>query len=164
MSMLTLALGLANQANAEEEPWVLFASLDPGLACEGFGLDVSFRNCSENRPEDKVFTDEYGNPVRILSRGKGCDLKFENQSTDAAFFTKADGSVSHTRFNIDGSQTVSTGGHNVLIFFPSDLPPGVGPSTRQYVGRVVYTVDVNETWTLEKVSGRTVDICAELSE
>ena len=169
MSVLAVALGFANQANAkkEEQPWIPLFSLDPGVACEAFGVDISFRNCSENRPEDKVFTDINGNPVRIISRGKGCDLQFVNQSTDATFVTKANGSVAHTTIHSDGSQTVSNEGHNVVIFFESDLPPGVGPSTKQYVGRLVYTVlpPPNEnTFIFQEFNGRTVDICAELSE
>ena len=54
----------------------------------------------------------------------------------------------------------------MLILFPSDLQPGIGPSTKQYVGRVVYTVDMYGTWTLqeEDISGKTTDICAALSQ
>jgi hypothetical protein len=162
--VLALLTVFATQVNAEEPPWTLIYSLDPGVACEAFGLDIYVGKCNEHRPDDKVFTDIYGNPVRIISGGKGCDLKFVNQFTEATFVTKADGSVSHTTIHSDGSQTVSNEGHNILTFFDTDLPPGVGPSTKQYVGRVVYTVDPYGTWTLEKVSGRTVDICSELSE
>ena len=77
----------------------------------------------------------------MLTAGKGADLEFVNTATDATFSLMGNGSVSHTTYNLDGSSTVSAEGHNVLILFDNDLPPGVGPSTKQYVGRVVYTVD-----------------------
>lgn len=155
-SMLALALGLASQVNADEPSY----SFDPGVACS-FGLDVYVSNCNEHRVL-KTFTDGYGNIVRMLSAGKGCDLDYVNTSTDATYWTKADGSVSHTSYNSDGSQTVAATGHNVLVFYPGDIPSG--PSTTQYVGRVVYTIDTDGTWILEKVAGRRVDICAALSE
>lgn len=154
--MLVLALGFASQVNAQ------VFTLPAGLACADFDLTI------EITPSDhyviKQWTDEYGNPVRMLTAGRGSDLLFINEDTGATFSLKGNGSVSHTTFNSDGSSIVSATGHNVLILFPSDLPPGVGPSTKQYVGRVVYTVASDETWTLQKVSGRTTDICAALSE
>ena len=63
--------------------------------------------------------------------------------------------------NADGSQRVTLTGHNVLILFPSDVP--AGPSTTLYVGRVVFTVDVNGIFTLVSTSGTSTDLCAALS-
>ncbi len=112
----------------------------------------------------KEWTDEYGNLVRMFEGGKGSDLIFTNEDTGATYSTMGNGSVSHTTFNPDGSSNVSTGGHNVLILFPSDLPLGVGPSTKQYVGHVQYTVAPDGTWTLQSINGKTNDICAILIE
>jgi len=155
-SILALTLGFVNQVNADE------LTLPAGFACADFDLII------EITPSDhyvvKEWTDEDGNPVRMLTAGRGTDLEFINGSSGATFSLMGNGSVSHTTFNPDGSSTVSAEGHNVLILFPTDLPPGVGPSTKQYVGRVVYTVDSEGTWTLQKVVGRTTDICAALSE
>jgi hypothetical protein len=105
--------------------------------------------------------DKDGNIVRQISAGKGTDLLFTNRSTGATFFLKGNGSVTQITFNADGSQTWTITGHNVLILFPTDNPPG--PSTTQYVGRVVFTVDLNGVFTLLEVSGRATDICAALS-
>ena len=63
--------------------------------------------------------------------------------------------------NADGSQTVTLSGHNVLFLFPTDVP--AGPSTTLYVGRVVFTVDVNGVFTLVSTAGTATDICAALS-
>ena len=154
-SILIFALGAANQVNAAG------FTLPAGLACADFTLTINIT------PGDhyvvKEWVDENGNPVRMLTAGRGNDLEFINEDTGATFYLMGNGSVSHTTYNPDGSSTVSATGHNVIILFPTDFPPGVGPSTKQYVGRVVYTVAEDETWTLQKVSGKTTDICAALS-
>ena len=59
-----------------------------------------------------------------------------------------------------GIGTARVTGHNVLFYFPTDHP--AGPSTTLIVGRFVYTVDSNEVFKLEEVSGHTTDICAIL--
>lgn len=59
-----------------------------------------------------------------------------------------------------GLQTHVATGHNVLIFFPSDVP--AGPSTTLYVGQVVFTVDAQGTFTFVRSSGSTIDVCAAL--
>jgi hypothetical protein len=155
-SMLILALGAASQVNAAG------FTLPAGLACADFTLTINIT------PGDhyvvKEWVDENGNPVRMLTAGRGADLEFINEDTGATFYLMGNGSVSHTTYNSDKSSTVSATGHNVLILFPSDLPSGVGPSTKQYVGRVVYSVAADRTWTLQKVNGRTTDICAALSQ
>jgi hypothetical protein len=53
-------------------------------------------------------------------------------------------------------------GHHVLILFPTDVP--AGPSTTLYQGRIVYTVDPDEVFTLQEVSAQETDICAALSD
>jgi hypothetical protein len=154
-SMLALALGSANQVNAADAT----VTIPAGDACMDFDLIINI-DFSDHQVF-KEWTDENGNPVRMLTAGKGWDLEFVNGLTGATFSLKGNGSVSHTTLNPDGSSTVSAEGHNVLILFPTDFP---GPSAKQYVGRVVYTVDPTGVWTLQNVRGRTTDICAALSE
>jgi hypothetical protein len=110
----------------------------------------------------KEFTDQNGNVVRVLSAGKGSKLTFINLSTGATLSLKTGGSVNQFTFNPDGSQTVTGTGHNVIIFFPTDVP--AGPSTILYQGRIVYTVDLNNVGTVQEVSGEETDICAALSD
>jgi hypothetical protein len=69
--------------------------------------------------------------------------------------------VTHITFDPDGSSTWRTTGHNVLILFPSDIP--AGPSTTLTVGQVVFTVGVDQIFTVLKVGGASTDICAALS-
>jgi hypothetical protein len=102
------------------------------------------------------------NVVRTLSAGRGSALTFFNLSTNATLSLKPNGSVTHVTNNADGTSTWVTTGHNVLILFPTDVPPG--PTTTLYVGRVTFTVDnVTAIFTLGKTSGQASDICAALS-
>jgi hypothetical protein len=143
-------LGSGHPATAET------FDLPAGVACE-FHLIVE---SSDGHLVTKTFVDENGNPVRLLTAGKGFTLVFTNADTDATFSLNSNGSVKRTTLNPDGSQTVVSTGHNVLILFPSDVP--AGPSTTLYVGRIVYTVDSSEVFTLLEVSGQSTDICAIL--
>jgi len=63
----------------------------------------------------------------------------------------------------DGTQTVSSTGHNGLILFPSDIP--AGPTTTHYTGRIVYNVNLQTgVFTLVSTAGQERDICSELSD
>jgi hypothetical protein len=133
--------------------------LPAGLACSDFDLQVDiFGGPQVNRE----FVDKDGNVVRTLLAGKGSTLVFTNLSSFATLTTRPNGSVSRTVLNPDGSSTTFATGHNVIIFFPTDVPPG--PTTTLYVGRVVYTVDPYGTWTLGPTSGTASDLCAALSD
>jgi len=156
--MLAFALVSVSQVNADE----FIIPFDEGVACSDFALTLKIT--TSDHYVVKQWTDESGALVRMLTAGKGVDLEFVNEETAATFKIKGNGSVSHTTYNPDGSSTVSTEGHNVIIFYPTDLPAGVGPSTKQYVGRVLYTVDEYGTFMLQEVKGKTTDICAALSE
>ena len=131
---------------------------DPGVACT-FGLAVD--GVGGDKRVERTFVDADGNPVRMLSAGVGSQLTFTNLSNDATIALRANGAVQRTVFNADGSVTVTSTGHNVLILFPSDVP--AGPSTTLYVGRVVFTVDANGVFTVVSTSGTATDICAALS-
>jgi hypothetical protein len=150
------ALVIASPAHAAPEPDVVF---DAGMACPGFKLGVTIT--SNPHRVTRTFEDAAGNTVRIIDAGKGSDLVFVNQTTGTTVTTMANGAVSQTLFNSDGTQTVTIEGHNVLILFPSDVP--AGPTTSLYTGRVVYTMDASGITTLVSTSGTARDICAELA-
>jgi len=159
---LTMAtvLGFGSPGTAADPP-DLVIDLPAGLACGDFDLRVEIRGGTQ---VFKEFTDQNGNVVRKLSAGRGSALLFINLSTDATFAVQPSGSVSHTTVNPDGSTTVADTGHNVVILFPTDVPPG--PSTMQYVGRLVYTVSPppDNVFVVQSFSGQTTDICAALSD
>ncbi len=152
---LTTALVVSTDAAAQDQHDIVFP---PGVACD-FGLAVDLGGGGPR--VEHTFTDVNGNPVRILSTGVGNQLTFTNLSNGATTALSANGAVTNTVFNADGSQTVTLTGHNILIMFPTDVP--AGPSTTLYVGRVVFTVDADGVTTLMSTSGRATDICAALS-
>ena len=131
------------------------------------------------QPRDRVdrweaphqdFVDKNGNPVRKLEAGKGFLLTYTNFGPDPgdpiagqSIKIKTGGSVSSTRINPDGTETVTATGHNGLVLFPSDVP--AGPSTTHYIGRIVYHVDpTTGVFTLLQESSNQRDVCAELSD
>jgi hypothetical protein len=147
----TILLGSATRSYAAT------IDLPAGIACEfELILDIS-------TPEHRVFRefkDKNGNVVRTLSAGKGNTLVFTNASTGATLTLHPNGSVEHATVHPDGTTTFVVTGHEVLILFPTDVP--AGPSTTLYVGRVVFDVDANGTFTLVSTSGKSTDICAAL--
>ena len=145
-------IGLAAPSTA------LALDLEAGLACD-FPLRVTID--SSTHRVYKEFYDKDGNLVRLLSAGKGNELSFENLSSGATLSLKGKGSVEHVALHPDGTQSWRTTGHNVLILFPTDVP--AGPSTTLYMGRVVFTVDTSGVFTLRSTSGKSMDICAALS-
>jgi len=128
-----------------------------GVACT-FALTVEGPGA---RKDVREFKDADGRTVRTLQTGRGSELTFTNVESGATLSLPSNGAVTNTVVRQDGSQTVTMTGHNVLIMFPSDVPPG--PSTTLYVGRVVFTVDAAGTFTIRSTSGRSVDICEALS-
>lgn len=108
---------------------------------------------------NREFRDKAGN-LRVFSAGKGQDLTFTNDVTGASFSTPANGAVTRTTYRPDGSSTGVLTGHNVILLYPSDAG---GPSATLYTGQVVVTVDTHNRMTVVKESGRTVDLCAQVS-
>jgi hypothetical protein len=138
---------------AEDISYVLPA----GVACAGFDLGVV--GIGDKRIM-REFTHRNGNVVRTLFAGKRYTLTFTNLSTGESLTLPANGSVQRTTVNSDGTSTVVSTGHNVIILFPSDLP--AGPSTTLDVGRIVYTVDAAGVFTVRSTSASTTDLCALL--
>ena len=147
--MVAVVLGYGSGAAAADPDFtVVFPA---GTACtfplqiEGFGGHRQFRE----------FKDKNGNVVRSLDAGTGSALSFTNLSTGGTFSTMSNGAVSRKTFNLDGSLTETDTGHTILILFPTDHP--AGPSTTLIVGRLVFTVDVFGVFTVQQVSGKTIE-------
>jgi hypothetical protein len=158
--LATLTLTAAQPASAD--PFILPA----GQACPNFNLGLE---STGGNLHTKEFYDKNGNLVRFLSAGKGVVLTWTNYGPDpdnpvagASVKIRTDGSVMSTRTNPDRTLTVTATGHNGLILFPTDVP--AGPTTTQYIGRIVYTIDPSTgVFTLLSTSGTARDICAELA-
>lgn len=131
-----------------------------GIACQDFALRIDVVG---NSTVFKEFTDKEGNVVRLLFAGQGPALGFTNLSSGASFLVKAKGLVDRITLNPDGSTTLAATGHFVVIFFPTDVPAGPS-STLVMGGRVVFTTTAEGVSTLQHQSGKTLDVCAVLSE
>jgi len=129
-----------------------------GVACADFDLQVEG---SGGTIKQHAFTDRSGQVVRVVLAGTGPALTLTNLTSGATYSTPSNGSVTHIAVNPDGTLTYRVTGHNILILFPTDVPPG--PSTTLYLGQVGFTVDANAVFTVTSVAGRSVDICAALS-
>ena len=150
----TLMAGVLAVMTALAAPNVAVAQhlieFEPGVACQ-FGLGIEF-------------TDRDGQPVMIIEAGEGFGLLLTNMTTGATLDLPPNGATSRTVFNPDGSRTTYATGHQLLILFPTDMPPG--PSTTLYVGRLVFTIlptPTGDIFTLDEASGIQRDLCAELS-
>ena len=97
----------------------------------------------------------------MLSAGVGSDLVFKNLATGATYALRGNGAVGWTRIDASGSTRITLTGHNVVFYFPSDVP--AGPSTTLVVGRENIAVDAAGNFTRLSRSGNTTDICAALS-
>jgi hypothetical protein len=157
VTLIALVGGAAPSLAAQSPPDATLV-LDAGLACAGFDLQVDI--WANPHQVLREFHDKNGNVVRMLTAGKGNTLAFTNMATGETLSLKPNGSVEHRTIHPDGSATYVVTGHNVLILCPTDVP--AGPSTTQYVGRVVFTVDTSAVFTLQSVSGIATDICAAL--
>jgi hypothetical protein len=154
---LSTSLTLPNPAFAQM-PLPDPLDLPKGLACPSFDLQI--RGLETRTPKRKIL-DEAGNVVLSITAGKGNDLTFKNLNSGSTYHLKANGSVAKAVLNPDGSTTYTNTGHNGLIMFPSDVPPG--PSTIIYTGRMIYTVDANGTFFFQGSSGKQLDICTILA-
>lgn len=149
-------LGAAPAAFAQADGFKPLAEISAGVACE-------FPVLIEARGEGnfyKEFRDQKGNLIRIMSAGSKVDYRFTNTLTDVQYVLNGRGAMSKTEFAANGSSTTTVQGHTVVIFFPTDYPPG--PSTTEYLGRVVYTTDADGVSVLKETAGQKSDLCAKL--
>lgn len=159
-ALAAAALVPAQPAQAADE---LF--FDPNVACPDFVL--GFLPTGGNL-HTKEFEDKNGNVVRILTAGKGTLNTYTNYGSDPdnlvagkSISIRTDGSVTSIKVNPDKTLTYTTTGHFGLIMFPSDVP--AGPSTTQYIGRLIFTVDpVSGVFTVVSASGTSIDVCEAL--
>jgi hypothetical protein len=158
--MMAAVLGYGSPTIAADDPPDFMVTYPAGLACVYFDLQIEGWN---GKQHVKEFKDKNGNVVRALSAGRGSALRYTNVSTGQTFSSKSNGAVAHTTYNPDGSSTLKLTGHNVVILFPTDSPPG--PSTTLYDGgRVVISIDASGNFTVKEESGNKTNICAAVSQ
>jgi hypothetical protein len=144
-----------------DQPEHAIYDLPAGMACPGFGLRLEV--IGDPHRVFREYKDQNGKPLRVLHAGAGNTLVFTNLATSKTLTLRTGGSVEHITYNPDGTQTWTVTGHNVLIQFPTDVPPG--PTTILYLGRLVFTINpVTSFGVIQSFNGTTTDICAALVE
>ena len=151
---VVFALFAVGRADAAPDSTLTFPA---GEACS-FALRIDSTGTTQ---VNKRFQGADGS-VRLLSAGTGSDLVFTNLATGKTFALTGNGSVTWTRIDASGSARLTLTGHNIAIYFPTDIP--AGPSTTLVVGREDIAVDL-ATFQFTRLSrtGDTTDICAALS-
>ena len=153
--LAVLALVAAGRARAAPDSTMTYPA---GTACSfPLQIDITGGPTRSTRPS-KAVTEA----CVSFSAGTGSDLVFTNLSTGATYALKGNGAVSWFRIDQSGSARITLTGHNIVIYFPSDVP--AGPSTTLVVGREDIAVDL-ATFQFTRLarSGKTTDICAALS-
>lgn len=147
-------------AVAQGNPVAVF-DVPAGEACTAFALHVELYG---SRNVYREYRDKNGELVRVFTGGRGYALKFVNAASGNTLSLRPNGSNDTTTFNADGTQTIVTTGHYVLIYFSTDLATGGTPFARQYIGRVVQNVNPSTgVYTLLRASGTVTDLCAALA-
>jgi hypothetical protein len=153
-SLVVFALLAVGRADAAPDQTLTFPA---GEACS-FALRIDITGAPQ---VNKTFVGADGR-VRLLSAGKGSDLVFTNLASGKTFALKGNGAVTWTRIDASGSARLTLTGHNIAIYFPTDIP--AGPSTTLVVGREDIAVDLaTGQFTRLSRTGKTTDICAALS-
>jgi hypothetical protein len=131
---------------------------EAGNACS---FDVGV-NLAGGNQHTKTFVDDKGNPVRTITAGTGTAVTLTNAETGETLQFRSNGAVTKTVLNTDGTQTVTSTGHLILILFPTDVP--AGPTTTLIAGRIVYNVEPSTgVFTVAGTTGKTTDLCVLLS-
>lgn len=156
-SIATLAMGAGTSTAMGADGPDFTVDFPAGVACAGFAVRVEGSGGNQHTRE---FRDAEGQLVRMITAGTKPGLTLINMSTGASLDIKSDGSVQHTTFHSDGTQTVRSTGHTVVVWFPTDVP--AGPSMTLYMGQIVFTIDSDGVGTMQSVRGTSTDICAAL--
>jgi hypothetical protein len=151
LATVVLLIAAAAPVAAAAQPLAFSMELDPGLACRDIGLRVDgygTGTTSRQLPNGDV-----------ISAGTGYTLVFTKMGSDKSLTLNSNGSVQFASTSSSGVTRLALMGHNVVILFPTD---NGGPSTILYVGQANVTIDAAGTWTVTKVAGTSLDICAAL--
>jgi hypothetical protein len=143
----------AQLASAQEHDVVLPA----GVGCD-FALAL---DNIEGPPLRREFTDRNGNTVRLFAGKSGAVIYTNLKTGESVSFQSRGTRLRETTDATTGTVLLEYSGHVGLVLFPTDVP--AGPSTTQISGSLVATVDSSGVFTVQKVQGQQIDICATLA-
>lgn len=159
ISALTLANAPAVASTAPPEgPPDYTVEFPAGLACSNFGL----------RLEGWAGTGQYrelkdrNGYLRLAFAGTGEAWRLTNMLNGKSIATRNNGASALIQvYQADGSVKVDARGHSLIIWFPSDLPPG--PSSTLLSGQLVYSLSPAGQGSLGSMKGNATDVCVALS-
>jgi hypothetical protein len=140
-------------------------TIPAGLGCE-FGLIFEPLEAGHQFVRLDRLVADHGRSGILIVAGQFGRLKVSNETTGESLVLPGRGANLMIVNNADGTQTLTFTGYWVISWFPTDTP--AGPSTIQYVGRLVVLNTTLQDGTvvsvLQSVSGKEVlDVCAALS-
>src|SRR5215213_609013 len=128
------------------------------LACPDLNLELDIGD--DSKRNTRTFEDRDGNTV-VLTTGAAESVVVTNVDTGESVTAPARGARTRTTTAADGTTTTTHTGHLLLVLFDTDLGgAGLPPSSTTLItGRTVYTVDKGGIFTVQRVNGKTTDIC-----
>jgi hypothetical protein len=150
---LAAMIVVAQPASAQVHDVVLPA----GIGCD---FELALDNI-EGPPLRREFTDRNGNTVRLFAGKSGAVIYTNLETGESVSFQSRGTRLRETTDATTGTVLLEYSGHVGLVLFPTDVP--AGPSTTQISGSLVATVDSSGVFTVQKVQGQQIDICARLA-
>ena len=156
-SLFAAAFGIGGTAWAADPP-DLTLEFPAGLACSNFTLRVELW---EGKGKTRELKDKNGY-TRSLFAGTGSAFRLTNLLNSKSISTKNNGASALVEtYQADGTVVITTRGHVLIIWFPSDLPPG--PWTSLHSGHLVYSLSPVGVGTLQSMNGNSTDVCTALT-
>jgi hypothetical protein len=156
LSIVLIALALAPAASARKPVRDINPSQDDVVIADQCAFPVLAH--VEGREIITTFIDKAGNPVKQIGVFPGNTLTLTNLDTGKPIAVVSTGSY-HARRESDGSGSVMITGHGPFLPNPITGEPGIWYLS----GRARATLDARGNVTSAHVSGKLVNLCAQLS-
>lgn len=156
-SLFAAALCGASTALAADPPDFTI-EFPTGLACSNFDLRVELW---EGKGKSRELKDKNGY-TRSLFAGTGSAFRLTNLLNNKSISTNNNGASQLVETHqADGTAVITARGHALIIWFPTDLPPG--PWTSLLSGHLVYSLSPVGVGSLLSMNGNSTDVCAALT-
>jgi hypothetical protein len=156
LSTLVLALAVAPGATANKPIREVLPAPADRLIADQCAFPVLGH--IEGKEIDTTFTDQDGNPVKLIGVFPGNTLTLTNLVTRKSITVGATGSF-QLRLNPDGSSTGKVTGHGVWLSNPVTGEPGLWYQS----GQVTAAIDEEGNTTSVSNTGKLVDLCPQLA-
>ena len=129
-----------------------------GWACSNFGLRLEGWS---GKGQFRELKDKNGY-TRLAFAGQGDAWRLTNLLNGKSISTRNNGaSALYKTYLADGSTKVSVRGHALIVWYPTDLPPG--PWTSLHSGQLEYQLSPSGQGSLVSMKGHSTDVCTALN-